>query len=163
MQAPIAHILESPHERHLLRMAYERERRFCEDKIHRIEGNAGVDALDALLQGVTYDAQGMGGSYGGMPRMGRSLLDGIMDVDSDVDTDEDFGSEATDLADSDVELQSRSELQSRRRGEAEAAKVEAEVAQAAAAAKAAREKNDELAAMAAALNGTAAMEIDALA
>jgi adenosylmethionine-8-amino-7-oxononanoate aminotransferase len=107
----------------MLRMAYERERQFCEDKAQMIEALSG-EPMEQLLHGVTYDANGMGGSYGGMPRVGRSLLDGILDMHSDGDTDDDNGSEATDLADSDAEYQQQCVPDDEPVGEVAAVKAE---------------------------------------
>ena len=73
-----------------------------EDEHNRCEKNLALMKAGSLpvMNAITYDTNGLGGSYGGMPRFGRSMLEGLLDFDSDVDTDLDVGSEATDLADS---------------------------------------------------------------
>jgi hypothetical protein len=69
---------------------------FCEAKLAALESGS----TTTVMNGVTYEADGLGGSYGGLPQCGRSMLEGVLHFDSEVDTDDDVGSEATDLADS---------------------------------------------------------------
>ena len=85
-----------------LKSNLQREVEFCERKCEDLRALVARDApltADAMA-GVTYDARGLGGTYGGMPRARPSMLDGVWNYRSDVDTEDDTGSEATDLADS---------------------------------------------------------------
>lgn len=80
----------------------QRELDFLDRKTRTLKSSAQRDAplSDSMLAGVTYGRSGMGGSYGGMPRARQSMLDGVWDYRSDVETELDTGSEATDLLDS---------------------------------------------------------------
>lgn len=89
-----------------LKSGLQREVEFCERKCDDLRALVARDApltTDAMA-GVTYDSRGLGGTYGGMPRARPSMLDGVWNCRSDVDTEDDTGSEATDLGDSLFEL-----------------------------------------------------------
>ena len=86
-----------------LRAALQRELDLCERKQRALRSALKHDSADAplpsgALAGVTFDAHGRGGCYGGAPRARESMLDGIWDCDSGIDTALDTGSEATDPA-----------------------------------------------------------------
>lgn len=98
-QAPIAWMLANYQERDLLRKALKDELDFCRGKLAQIEHNPAQLLTDTLLRGVTYDQNGLGGSYGGAPRSKGDMLHGLMCYDSE-DSELDNGSEATDLRDS---------------------------------------------------------------
>lgn len=85
-----------------LKVNLHRELEFCDKKTKDLEQMAKRKAnlTEAVLMGVTYSRNGLGGSYGGMPRARQSMLDGVWDYRSDVETEFETGSEVTDLADS---------------------------------------------------------------
>jgi hypothetical protein len=85
-----------------LKSNLQRELELCDKRSKELQTlvKEGQPLTDSAMQGVTYGLNGLGGSYGGAPRARHSMLDGIWDHHSDVDTANDTGSEATDLADS---------------------------------------------------------------
>jgi hypothetical protein len=85
-----------------LKVNLQRELEFCDRKCGELRQLIKHEAplTDVVMAGVTYDRRGLGGTYGGIPRARQSMLDGIWNHRSDVETEEDTGSEATDLGDS---------------------------------------------------------------
>jgi hypothetical protein len=86
----------------VLKVNLRRELEFCDRKCGEMRQliKREEPLTDIVMAGVTYDAHGLGGTYGGIPRARQSMLDGIWNHRSDVETEEDTGSEATDLGDS---------------------------------------------------------------
>lgn len=85
-----------------LRANLQRELDFCDRKSKDLRALVKAESplTDAAVLGVTYGSNGLGGCYGGAPRARCSMLDGVWDCRSDIATELDTGSEATDLADS---------------------------------------------------------------